>query len=101
MPRKRAYRIAVAQLRVDAEDMELNACGILAKLKLMAACEGKSADEADAARRELLAKWDEAGLQALPRHALIGVAVNQAVRMSVDAGSKFVIFDERLTPRFE
>ena len=37
MPRKRSYRIAVAQLRVDADDMELNACGILEALDLAAA----------------------------------------------------------------
>ena len=41
MARKRAYRIAVAQLRVDADDMELNACGILEALDLAA---GEGAD---------------------------------------------------------
>jgi hypothetical protein len=35
----------------------------------------------------------------MPREALIGVAINEAVRMSVDAGSRFVEFDDRLSPR--
>ena len=37
MARKPTYRIAVAQLRVDDDDMELNACGILEALDLAAA----------------------------------------------------------------
>jgi len=37
MPRKRTYRIAVAQLRVDATDQRLNACGILEAIDLAAA----------------------------------------------------------------
>lgn len=37
MARNRTYRIAVAQLRVDADDMELNACGILEAVDLAAA----------------------------------------------------------------
>jgi len=36
MARKRTYRIAVAQLRVDADDMEVNACGILEAMDLAA-----------------------------------------------------------------
>ena len=36
MPRKRTYRIAVAQLRVSPDDMELNACGILDAIDLAA-----------------------------------------------------------------
>lgn len=35
--KKRTYRIAVAQLRVDGDDMELNACGILDAVELAAA----------------------------------------------------------------
>jgi len=41
MAGKRSLRVAVAQLRVDADDMELNACGILEALDLAA---GEGAD---------------------------------------------------------
>jgi predicted amidohydrolase len=37
MPRKRTYRIALAQLRVEAKDQRLNLCGILEALDLAAA----------------------------------------------------------------
>jgi len=78
---------------------ESNSMGIRDKLKILAACEGKSPEEQAAARRELLRQWDATGCRAMPRQALIGVAINQAVRMSVDAGGRFVTFDEKLFPR--
>ncbi len=37
MARKRTYRLAVAQLRVDADDQRLNACGIIEAIDLAAA----------------------------------------------------------------
>ena len=37
----------------------------------------------------------------LPRQALIGVAINNAVRMSVDNGRKFVKFDCDMNLSFE
>ena len=77
---------------------ESNSMGIRDKLKILAACEGKSPEEQAAARRELLQQWDATGCRAMPRQALIGVAINQAVRMSVDAGGKFVTFGEKLSP---
>ncbi|MHC4717229.1 MAG: nitrilase-related carbon-nitrogen hydrolase, partial [Planctomycetota bacterium] len=36
MARKRTYRVAVAQLRVDPDDQRLNACGILEAIDLAA-----------------------------------------------------------------
>ncbi len=77
---------------------ESNSMGIRDKLKILAACEGKSPEEQAAARRELLRQWDATGCRAMPRQALIGVAINQAVRMSVDAGGRFATFDEKLFP---
>jgi len=37
----------------------------------------------------------------LPEQALVGVAINDAVRLSVDNGSKFVVFDDKLYPKLE
>jgi len=79
---------------------ESNSMGILDKQKLLAACEGKRGEEKVAARKRLLEQWAATGCRALPREALVGVAINEAVRMSADAGGKFVTFDEKLFPRF-
>ncbi|HUT34854.1 MAG TPA: Gfo/Idh/MocA family oxidoreductase [Planctomycetota bacterium] len=80
---------------------ESNAVGIHDKLELLAATEGKSGEEKAKARQKLLADWESTGCRALPAEALIGVAVNEAVRLSVDSGSRFVVFDDRLSPRLE
>lgn len=74
---------------------ESNAIGIHDKLKLMEV--GRDAS----ARRALLARWEAAGCRALPAQALIGVAINEAVRLSVDSGSRFVVFDDKLYPHLE
>ncbi|KPJ58712.1 MAG: hypothetical protein AMS15_07780 [Planctomycetes bacterium DG_23] len=58
---------------------------------------GLSEKEALEKRRELLAKWEN--LRALPRQALIGVAVNEAVRLSIDNNSRYVGFDEKMYPK--
>jgi len=50
-------------------------------------------------RRELLSTMEDT--RALPKQALIGVAINNAVRMSADNGSKFVVFDEDMSIKFE
>lgn len=39
--------------------------------------------------------------RALPSQALIGTAINEAVRLSVENGSRFVVFDEKMFPRLE
>jgi hypothetical protein len=49
----------------------------------------------------MLAAWNANGCRAMPRQAMIGVAINEAVRISVDNGSKFVVFDDKLNPRLE
>jgi predicted dehydrogenase len=50
-----------------------------------------------ARRRQILEGWKE--LRALPHQALIGVAVNEAVRLSIEHGSAWVGFDEQLYPK--
>ena len=50
-----------------------------------------------ARRREMIAQLEE--LRALPSQALIGTAVIEGVRLSVQSGSRFVTFDDRMQPR--
>jgi len=78
---------------------ESNAMGIRDKQKILAACADEPAQKKAELRRQLLVEWDATGCRAMPRQALVGVAINEAVRMSVDAGSRFVEFDDRLSPR--
>jgi predicted dehydrogenase len=59
--------------------------------------EGLPEARAVARRREILAGWKE--LRALPHQALIGVAVNEAVRLSIEHGSAWVGFDAQMYPR--
>lgn len=60
--------------------------------------EGMSVGEKLAHREKLLTKW-EAGQRPLPRQALVGVAVNQAVRLSLDSNSAYVMFDDSMHPK--
>jgi predicted dehydrogenase len=52
-----------------------------------------------ARRREMIAQLEE--LRALPSQALIGTAVIEGVRLSVQNGSRFVAFDDRMQPRLQ
>jgi len=78
---------------------ESNSQGIADVIYLHSQTDGLSEEEAKAKRKEILAAWEANGCRALPRHALIGVAVNEAVRLSVDNGSCFVTFDEKMHPQ--
>jgi len=80
---------------------ESNSQGIHDVQQLIAATAGKSDAEKAEIRRQMLARWEENACRALPIHALIGVAINEAVRLSVDNGSQPVVFDEKLHPRLE
>jgi predicted dehydrogenase len=80
---------------------ESNSMGILDKVKILAATAGKSPRQKAAARKKLLKQWEATACRAMPREALIGVAINEAVRLSVDAGSKFVTFDDKLNPQMQ
>lgn len=68
-------------------------------IEILQAIEGKSSQEQARIRKEFHDRWVDS--RPLPEQALIGVAVNDAVRLSVDNGSKFVVFDDRLYPRLE
>lgn len=63
------------------------------------ATDGKSAEEAFKIRKEMITEMEE--MRGLPRQALIGVAINNAMRMSADAGGKFVVFDDDMNISFE
>ena len=67
--------------------------------RLTTATEGMSADEALKVRKEMLKEME--ATRGLPGQALVGVAINNAVRMSADAGGKFVTFDENFNVSFE
>ncbi len=60
--------------------------------------EGMSEADARGHREGKLKEW-EAGQRPLPRQALIGVAVNEAVRLSLDNNSAYVGFDDKMYPR--
>ena len=60
--------------------------------------EGMGEADALAHRERRLEEW-EAGQRPLPRQALVGVAVNEAVRMSLDHQSAYIAFDEDMRPR--
>lgn len=66
---------------------------------LLQETEGMSEKDARKRRREIIATWEENGCRALPRQALIGVAINEAARLSVDNGGRSVTFDEKLYPQ--
>lgn len=66
--------------------------------ELHIATEGMPESDAHAYRAKRLAEW-EAGQRPLPRQALIGVAVNEAVRLSLDHHNADVVFDEQWRPR--
>jgi hypothetical protein len=80
---------------------ESNAQGIYDVQYLWRATQGLDPAAARRKREETLAAWEANGGRALPRHAMIGVAINEAVRLSVDNGSKFVTIDDKLYPHLE
>jgi predicted dehydrogenase len=50
-------------------------------------------------RREMIAQFEKT--RPLPRQALLATAVNEAVRLSVTRGSRFVVFDRKMRPKLE
>ena len=66
--------------------------------KLHVETEGISPSDALAYRAKKLSAW-ESGQRPLPRQALIGVAVNEAVRLSLANGNAYVGFGEGMRPR--
>ncbi|MFP4026764.1 MAG: Gfo/Idh/MocA family protein [Candidatus Brocadiia bacterium] len=80
---------------------ESNSMGIFDVQKLHKATDGKSESEALQIRRKVIDRWEADGLRAMPRNALVGVAVNEAVRLSLENGSHPVIFEDNMVPRLE
>ena len=80
---------------------ESNSQGILDVRRMLSAAEGEPKAKQLEIRRRMIEEWEAGGLRCMPRHALVGVAVNEAVRLSVDNGSRFVTFDEKMYPILE
>ena len=59
---------------------------------------GISEAETKAHRKQTLKAW-EAGQRPLPRQALVGVAVNEAIRLSLDHNNAYIVFDEETNPK--
>ena len=62
--------------------------------RINAATEGLDPAEALKVRQNLIKEMEES--RGLPRQALVGVAINNAMRMSADAGGRFVEFDDEM-----
>jgi len=60
--------------------------------------DGLSEAEALAYREKQMKTW-EGGQRPLPRQALVGVAVNEAVRLSLDNANAYVVFDGEMYPK--
>jgi D-galacturonate reductase len=67
--------------------------------RICMATEGMNEADALTERRRILREMEDT--RALPGQALVGVAINNAVRMSVDNGSRFVKFDGDMNLSFE
>ncbi|NOZ20592.1 MAG: Gfo/Idh/MocA family oxidoreductase [Planctomycetes bacterium] len=67
--------------------------------KIDEATVGLAEPERLAKRQEMIAALEDK--RPLPSQALIGTAVNEAVRLSVESGSKFVTFDDKFFPHLE
>ncbi len=65
--------------------------------KILMETEGMTDEEAKSKREEILKSFEET--RPLPNQALIGTAINEAVRISMENGSRWVEFDEKMYPR--
>jgi predicted dehydrogenase len=81
--------------------IESNSMGIKDVQKLALATDGKSPGEALAIRKRMLADWVANGGRCLPEHAMVGVAVNNAARMSFDNGGRYVTIDKDFNLKME
>ena len=64
---------------------------------ITAATMGLSRTAALKKRQEMIKRLEPH--RALPSQALIGAAINEAVRISMENGSRYVVFDEKMRPR--
>ncbi len=67
--------------------------------RIFEATDGMNEADALAKRQEILKEMEDT--RGLPGQAIVGVAINNAMRMSVDAGSKFVVFDDEMNISFQ
>jgi predicted dehydrogenase len=81
--------------------IESNAIGIKDVQKLAQATDGQAAGKALETRQALLRKWTALNCRALPEVAMVGVAVNNAARMSFDNGGRNVYIDRDFNLRME
>jgi hypothetical protein len=81
--------------------IESNAIGIKDVQKIAQATDGQSPGRALETRQALLRKWTALNCRALPEVAMVGVAVNNAARMSFDNGGKYVYIDRDFNLRME
>lgn len=81
--------------------IESNSRGILDVQHLADETAGLSPQAAHARRKEIIAAWAEMNTRAMPENAMVAVAVNEAARMSYDAGGKFVTIDPEFNLAFE
>ncbi|MGQ9513444.1 MAG: Gfo/Idh/MocA family protein [Thermoproteota archaeon] len=65
--------------------------------KILEATRGLDPEDALRKRKKMIAALE--ALRALPSQALVGTAIIEGARLSIQNGSRFVIFDERLNPR--
>jgi len=72
--------------------------GLLDVQYILRETEGMSPEQARERRRQIIAEFEQNGCRAMPRQALVGVAINEAARLSVDNGGRLVTFDEKLRP---
>jgi len=64
---------------------------------ILMAIEGISDEDAKKKREEMIKVYEET--RPLPNQALIGTAINEAVRISMENDSRWVVFDENMYPR--
>ena len=81
--------------------IESNSRGILDVQYLTEQTAGLAPAAAVKKRKQILADWVKMNTRALPENAMVGVAVNNAARMSFDAGGKFVTIDDQFNIAFE
>ncbi len=65
--------------------------------EIFKATENMSEKETLNKRQEMIKDWEKT--RPLPNQALIGTAINEGVRLSMENGSRWVVFDEKMYPK--
>ena len=64
---------------------------------ILKAVEGMRDEDARKKREEWIAEYEKS--RPLPNQALIGTAINEATKISMENDSRWVVFDENLYPK--